>query len=222
MFASTSKSIINKLLDDQQVTWPGDLHAIQEPISEAARTETGDDTQALGDKPMGVRLQRKMAEVRNLQIWAYRTDFFDQIPIWSSIEPDITQALPSQELQLKNEDVKPVMDSKIPFDSRTDLVSEHNKGYNMSQQQPDVRELLKQSVGRYNSSVLYDNAFPTSTGRSKAAKDAILHLLKMFQPEDFAAEMRRRIQVDHLYLNRLSGMVITTCLFLFLMLTSSS
>lgn len=137
---------------------------------------------------------------------------FEQIPVWPTVKPDMTQAPPSQDLAFKNEDVKPFIDLKTTFDSRTDLVPENGKGYNMSHQQPDVRELLKQSVGRYNSSALYENAFPTSTGRAKAAKDAVIHLLKTFEPEDFAAEMRRRIQADHLYLNRLSGMVITTCL----------
>lgn len=77
----------------------------------------------------------------------------------------------------------------------------------MTRQQHDIRDLLKRSVGHYNSSIIFEDAFPTSTGRARTAKDAITCILKDFQPEDFATAMQRRIRTDHIYLNRLAAMV---------------
>lgn len=133
------------------------------------------------------------------------------MPSWPA-QPEIN----AEDLQAEtgSEDIKPLIEDMPTFDSRTDLVPKHGT-CNMLQQQPDIRDLLKRSVNRYNSNIVFENAFPTSTGRSRMAKDAVVYILQDVQPEDFSSAMQKRIETDHMYLNRLVSMVTNippTCL----------
>lgn len=92
------------------------------------------------------------------------------------------------------------------FDPQTNLVPECGP-CGILQQSHDIRSLLGQSIRHLNSTILYDNAFPTSIIRNRLAKTAITSELKEFQPESLARLIEQRVQLDPRYFKLLVSMV---------------
>lgn len=140
-----------------------------------------------------------------------------QIPSWPA--PRQTPQAEEKKATEIDSDNKPFL-MGIGFDVRTNLFPDRG-AVKLSQQQTEVRDVISQSIRIFGAKLIFENAFPTSTGRTRWAKDALVSMLKGFQPEDFARAMENRIIADNAYFNRLASMVIVSIYcFTLLILTS--
>lgn len=131
----------------------------------------------------------------------------DESPVWADPESGTPTAVerspsPGGALVAPPEDIKPI----LRWDSSTNLIPDDGD-CNLSHQQPNISHLVKESIARFNSTILFIHALPPLTTKNKFAKDAVSHTLLSFEPAEFAREMERRIQTDQRYINRLIKMV---------------